>query len=277
MSDQEASGAHAPRNHGSTVRWRAPLNPAAERALILAAREGPGAARDRLVEAFWPAIAAIARRYRTSPGVDRIELMQEGVVGLLRALERYDPDFGTPFWAYATWWVRQAMQQLVAEMSRPIVLSDRAQRQLARHKKAERACAQAYGRQPTHRELAAATGLPCEHIDSLIAAERTPRILDAPVGDSGVTLAEVLADPHAEDPYERASLRIGVESLPSLLDGLGERERFVVRGRFGLDGAQRTLSQLGGRLGVSAERVRQIEQGALEKLRTCADPPDPAA
>src|SRR4051794_38385132 len=110
--------------------------PERERELVAAARAGDPAARARLVEAFMPLVASTARVYRDSPSVDRVELLQEGVVGLLRALERFDPERGTPFWAYAAAWVRQAMQQLVAELTRPAVLSDRALRQLARLREA---------------------------------------------------------------------------------------------------------------------------------------------
>jgi RNA polymerase primary sigma factor len=102
-----------------------------ERELVLAAKECRGEARGALLEAFTPLIGNVARGYRGASGVGRAELMQEGVVGLLRALERYDPELETPFWAYASWWVRQAMQQLVSELSRPVVVPDRAARQLA--------------------------------------------------------------------------------------------------------------------------------------------------
>jgi RNA polymerase sigma factor (sigma-70 family) len=97
---------------------------------MFAAKECRGEARGALIEAFTPLIGHVARGYGGASGVGRAELMQQGVVGLLRALERYDPDLGTPFWAYASWWVRQAMQQLVSE-SRPVVVPDRAARQLA--------------------------------------------------------------------------------------------------------------------------------------------------
>ena len=104
---------------------RRPSPPAAlERKLVAEAKAGDRRARAQLVEAFLPAIAAVARVYRGRGQIERAELMQEGVVGLLRALERYDPDRGVPFWGYAAWWVRQAMQQLVAELARPVVLSD---------------------------------------------------------------------------------------------------------------------------------------------------------
>jgi RNA polymerase primary sigma factor len=244
------------------------LTPAAERALVVEAQEQPER-RARLIEVFEPSIAAIARLYRRSaPAVSRAELMQEGVVGLLRALERYDPAVGVPFWAYASWWVRQAMQQLVAELSGPVVLSDRALRQLARIKQAERDCGQRSGYQPATSMLAGETGLPPAQIERLRAAERSAIGVDEPVGhDGGATLAEVLADPCAEDPCDAATDTVLAEQLPWLLEALTEREHVVMRARFGFDEPERTLAEIGGRLGVSAERVRQVEHAALAKLR----------
>jgi RNA polymerase primary sigma factor len=246
------------------------LTSAEERALVLAAQRGGEACRAELIETFTPLIATVARTYRGSPRVDRAELMQEGVVGLLQALERYDAKMGTPFWAYASWWVRQAMQQVVAQLTRPIVLSDRALRQLASVRQAERRHLQAEGRAPTLAELSAATGLPVEHIESLACTERRGRALEEPLsgdGDGADTFGDLLADPAAEDAYERVPQRIMASAVSSLMHALSERERRILRGRFGIEGDERTLRELAAELDVSAERVRQIEQGALDKLR----------
>jgi RNA polymerase sigma factor (sigma-70 family) len=253
---------------------RTRLPPGLERELVLAAKVGPGPARDDLIEAFTPLVAKMARIYRGSEGVDRVELMQEGAVGLLRALERYDATLGTPFWPYATWWVRQAMQQLVSELTRPVVLSDRAARQLARVKDSRHELVQTHGREPTPRELAEDTGLTRKQVDNLIAAERKPRALDEPVhGDDDVaTFGELLADPLAEEAYERVPPRLALSDLEFLLGGLSDRERVVVCARYGLHGPEKTLRELGGHLGVSVERVRQIEERALDKLRAAAEP-----
>jgi RNA polymerase primary sigma factor len=240
--------------------------------LVIAAQSDQ-LARARLLEAFRPLIANVARGYARSTSVDRAELMQEGAVGLLRALERYDATLGTPFWAYAGWWVRQAMQELVTELMRPIVLSDRAVRQLAQIKSARGQFAQVHRREPTVCELSACTGLPREHIDQLVAAERQPRGLDEPVdGEDGdlATLRDLLADPGAEDAYEGVTWRVHLVELPRLLEVLTDRERMVIAGHYGLAGPAETLRELADRLGVSAERVRQIEQAALEKLRDAA-------
>jgi RNA polymerase sigma factor (sigma-70 family) len=244
------------------------LTPAAERRLVAAARQGDSDARARLVEAFLPSIGGIARLYRGTPGVCREELMQDGVVGLLRALDRYDPTLGTPFWAYASWWVRQAMQQLVAELSRPIVLSDRALRQLARVKQAERRYGQRFRRHPGVDALERESGVPRAQIDSLTAADRRAAGFDQPIDDDGrQTLADVVDDPASDDPFEAMPLRLAADDLPRLLTMLTARERAIVRERFGLDGEEHTLGDLAGRLGVSAERVRQVEQVALRKMR----------
>jgi RNA polymerase primary sigma factor len=237
--------------------------------LVVAAKRDP-AARERLLETFRPLIASVARTYARSTSVHRAELMQDGAVGLLRALERYDPTLGTPFWAYAGWWVRQAMQQLVSELMRPVVLSDRAVRQLARVKAARSRLAQANGKEPSLADLAVSTGLARDHIDHLVAAERWPRALEEPLdgdhGDIG-SLGDLVADPCAEDAYEDATWRAQLEELPRLLEALSDRERAVVGGHYGLDGPVLTLREIADRLGVSAERVRQIEQAALDRLR----------
>jgi RNA polymerase sigma factor (sigma-70 family) len=250
--------------------------PALERRLIAGARSGDAAARDELVEVFLPSIAGVARHYRYSPAVDRAELMQDGVVGLLRALDRFDPDRGTPFWAYASWWVRQAMQDLVSELTHPVVLSDRALRQLARVKDARATFAQAHGREPAASELADATGLRRESLDALIAVERRPRALEEPLwgGDDAATVGEQLADVRAEDDYERAGRRLAAEELRSCRPGLTSRERQILRARFGFGMPEETLQQVGRRFGVSPERIRQLEQRALGKLRAAASEPE---
>jgi RNA polymerase sigma factor (sigma-70 family) len=237
---------------------------------VLAAKAREPGARAVLIDAFMPLTASVARIYRGSASVDRVELMQEGVVGLLRALERYDTTLDTPFWAYASWWVRQAMQQLVSELGRPVVLSDRAMRQLARVKDAQREHLQRCGREPTFAQLAAGADLPREQVAQLLAAERKPRGLEEPVGGdegTGGTFGDLLADPVAEDAYDRVPARLEIAKVRNRLDVLTDRERTIVFERYGFDGRERTLREVAAGLGVSAERVRQIEQGALQKLR----------
>jgi RNA polymerase primary sigma factor len=246
----------------------------AERELLIAARAHDPSRRDEVVDAFMPLIGSVAHRYRGARAVDHAELMQAGVVGLLRALDRYDPDRGTPFWVYASWWVRQAMQQLVSELTRPVVLSDRALRQLARTKDAQRLFTQDHGREPSQAELADQTGVTKEQLGYLLAAERTPRALDEPVaaGEAGSSsLADLLADPAAEDALDRVPRRHAAQLLEAVMVTLSDRERLVLSRHYGFDGREQTLREIAGTLGVSAERVRQIEQDALEKLRKECD------
>jgi RNA polymerase sigma factor (sigma-70 family) len=243
----------------------------AEQRLVRAAIDGDRDARAELVEAFLPLIASVARNYRGSRQLTRTDLVQEGVVGLLRALERYDPSLGVPFWGYASW-VRQAIQQLVAELSRPVVMSDRALRQLSKVKDAY-AILQQSGETATLARLSEQTGLDHTQLANLIAADRPAKALEEPIageeGEVGV-FGELIADPLAEDEYERVVTSIVVGELRDLLSGLSDREREVLRAHYGLGGQPESLREVARRLGVSAERVRQIENRALGKLRAAA-------
>jgi RNA polymerase sigma factor (sigma-70 family) len=244
--------------------------PRAELQLLLDARHGRSGARAQLIREFTPLMGSVARTYAHVPCVDRAELMQEGVVGLLRALERFDLEMGTPFWAYASWWVRQAMQQLVAELSRPVVLSDRALRQLALLREARREFVARNSREPSMGELSEGTDLSLGQLRRLLVAERQPRGLEEPVDEAalgGATFGELLADPEAEEAYELLPMRLAAAEVPRLLQRLNGRERRVIEARYGLGERERTLRELGQSIGVSAERVRQIEQDALEKMR----------
>jgi RNA polymerase primary sigma factor len=250
------------------------LPAAVEQRLIDAAQAGDRRAREELVEAFLPLIAGVARVYRGSRTVTRLELMQEGVVGLLRALERYDPRLGVPFWGYAAWWVRQAMQQLIAELTRPLVLSDRALRQLSQLRRAHGDYLAEHGREPSGNELAASTGLTHEQVGEMLALERVPQSMDEPVqgaeGELGA-FGELLADPLAADAYEQLLDHSEIEQIRALLGSLNDRERMILRARYGLDGPEQSLRDVGERIGLSGERVRQIEQRALGKLRAAGN------
>jgi len=272
-------GRPAPQGRGTEpgylreLEQRPPLSPEEESELVARAQAGDAAAREQLVERLLPLIAGAARAYRSSASVQRVELIQEGVVGLLRALERYDANRGVPFWAYAGIWVRQAMQQLVSELTRPLVLSDRALRHLARLKEAHRAALNETGREPGRDDLAERAGLTADQVNDLMAVDRAPRSLDEPVaGEGGAVGAfgDLLTDPLAEDEYERVLRTVATEQLLALLAGLSDRERGILRARYGLEGPEESLREIAARLGLSAERVRQLEQRALGKLAAAA-------
>ena len=244
--------------------------------MVVATEGGDAAACRQLVEAFLPAIAAVARRFDIDRRVHRSELMQEGVAGLLFAVRRYDPRTETPFWAYASFWVRKAMQELIAELTRPVALSDHAVRGLAQVKGARREHERAHGAEPTTAQLAAATGFSRAQLDNLLATDRMPRSLEEPVsgGESGgATFGDTVPDPAAEWEYEQVLDKLEVQGVRELADRLDERERTVLSGHYGLGQPAQTLSTIGAGLGLTAERVRQIEANALEKLRAAAAEP----
>jgi RNA polymerase primary sigma factor len=236
---------------------------------VIAAGYGDSDACRNLVEAFLPAIGGIARSFNNSR-VERLELLQEGVAGLLVAARRYDTTLGTPFWAYASFWVRKAMQELVAELARPVVLSDRAVRELAQIRRARAEYLQRYGAEPSTDELSRATGLTPAHLERLQATARTPRSTQEQLteGDeAAATVGDTIVDPTAEQAYQHMLDAFEIRDVRNLTEQLDERERAVIRAHYGLGQEAQTLSEIGAGLGLSAERVRQIEAGALNKLR----------
>lgn len=244
---------------------------------MIAAECGDAVACRKLVEAFLPAIANLARGFRGSR-VERRELLQEGVVGLLFAVRRYDARLDTPFWAYASFWVRKAMQELTAELTRPVALSDRAVRELSQIRRARNEHLQRHGSEPTAGQLSAITGLTAGQVDRLRATERRPRALEdrlSAIDPSSATVGETIVDPVAEQAYEKVLDELEIEDVFGLIDELDERERAVIRGHYGLGQEPRTLRQIGAGLGLTAERARQIEAVALAKLREALAGPAP--
>jgi RNA polymerase primary sigma factor len=231
-----------------------------ERDLVIAAECGDSDACRKLVELFLPAIAALAVGFQ-SDVVEHRELLQEGVAGLLFAARRYDTSLDTPFWAYASFWVRKAMQEFVADIARPVSLSDRAVRDLARLRKTRREYQQAHRAEPTTEELSRATGLTRTQLESLEATDRAPRAMDEELA------TYTIVDPAAEQAYQEVLDDLEIGYLRDLTEELEERERIVVCAHYGLGEEQQTLGEIGARLGLTAERARQIEVGALRKLR----------
>jgi RNA polymerase primary sigma factor len=249
-----------------------------ERDLVIAAEAGGPDARQDLVEAFLPSVAGLARRFPHGSGVERQELIQEGVAGLLVAAQRYDSALNTPFWAYATFWVRKAMQELVAELSRPVALSDRAARSLAQIRTARRVHLQAHRTEPTTEQLSRPTGFTPEQVESLQAIERMPRGMEERLSaDEGTTatVGDTIIDPLAQQEYEKVLDEMEIREVRDFADQLGERERAVIRAHYGLGQPPQTLNEIGSALGLTAERARQIEVGALSKLRESLAQPAP--
>lgn len=237
--------------------------------LVRRAQAGDVAARERLIDNLLPLVSALARRYRTE-GLEQTDLIQEGIVGLLRALERFDPARGVPFAAFATWWIRQGLQDARSDFIRPFRLPPKALRQLSQLKSEHQRIYQADHRSASVAELAERISIDLDQAKALAAADARVRSLDeAVIGDEGElgSLGDLLQDPLSAAAYEEVIDNVAGMQLRALLSRLTDRERAVVRARFGFDVEPEKLVEIGERLGVSAERVRQIEERALAKLR----------
>jgi RNA polymerase sigma factor (sigma-70 family) len=233
------------------------------------AQAGDEAAREELIERLLPLVHSTARRYRTE-GLEQADLLQDGIVGLLRALQRFDPERGVPFAAFATWWIRQSLQEARGDFMRPLRLPPKALRQLSQLKSEHQRIYQGERRSARVAELAERTNIELEQAEALLVADARERSLDEPIGTKDTelgTLGDLLEDPLSAAAYEDVVDAVAGEQLRALLSRLTDREREVVRARFGFDAPAEKLSEVGERLGVSAERVRQIEERALAKLR----------
>jgi RNA polymerase primary sigma factor len=250
-------------------------------AVIAAAKAGDERALTRVVEAYLPRIAALARRYEVAPHVERLELVQEGVAGLLQALDRYDPSHGTSLWTYAEPTVRRAMQRLVGELGDAVVLSDHALRHLSRLRSAEDDLMREHRRLPTRREIAERAGTDRDEAERLLADTSRPRSFQEPIAadDGGVigSFGDLIDDPRAEDAYDRVLDVMEARELMPLLSVLSARERSIVRAHYGLDGEEQSVREIAERRGLSESRVRAILRRALGKLRRAATTPAAAS
>jgi RNA polymerase sigma factor (sigma-70 family) len=241
-------------------------------ALARHAQAGDEAAREELIRRLLPLVHATARRYRTE-GLEQADLLQEGIVGLLRALQRFDAGRGVPFAAFATWWIRQSLQEARSDFIRPLRLPPKALRQLSQLKSEHQRIYEDERRSARVGELAERTNIELEQAKALMVADARERSLDEPIGSMDAelgTLGDLLEDPLSAAAYEDVVDAVAGEQLRALLSRLTDREREVVRARFGFDTPAEKLSEVGERLGLSAERVRQIEERALAKLRSAA-------
>ena len=239
-----------------------------ERELARRKDEGDELAKRKLIESNLRLVMAITRNY-TKASVPLLDLIQEGNLGLIRAVEKFDYRLGYKLSTYATWWIRQAITRALADQGRTIRLPVHVADQVRRLLRARRQLAQKYNREPTLAELARVTLQTEVRVRELLELVVTPVSLETPVGDGESLYGDLIEDVNSLAPHEQSAEHARGEELAEALEQLNPRMRRVLALRFGLDGeSPRTLEEVGSQLGITRERVRQLETRALRELRT---------
>jgi RNA polymerase primary sigma factor len=242
------------------------LTAAEEVALAKRIERGDQEAKQRMIESNLRLVVSNAKRYR-GLGLPFLDLIQEGILGLIRAVEKFDWRRGFKFSTYATWWIRQAMQRAVQHQARTIRVPVHVAQELAKVRGAERKLSTELGRDPTTEELAKRLEMPLEQLDALRASERVPVSLETPIGSEGDTELGALIPSEGPSPHEEVELDLEEESIRRALQRLDPKARLVIELRFGIgDREPLTLREVAEQVGLSAEGVRKLERRALMRL-----------
>jgi RNA polymerase primary sigma factor len=246
------------------------LTRAEERDLARRKDAGDEEAKKELIEANLRLVMSITRNY-TKAGVPLLDLIQEGNLGLIRAVEKFDYKMGYKLSTYATWWIRQSVTRALADQGRTIRLPVHVAEQVRRLLRSRRTLAQKLNREPTQAELAKETDLDEKRVCDLLDLVEVPVSLETPVGDGESQYGDLIEDVNSDTPDEMTSQRLRARELANALSHLNPRMRRVLALRFGLDGeSPQTLEEVGVGLGITRERVRQLESRALRELRIAA-------
>jgi len=231
-------------------------------------KRGDKEARARMVRSNLRLVVKIARDY-SNFGLPLLDLISEGNIGLMKAVERFDPKKGGKLSTYAAWWIKQSIKRALANQSKTIRLPVHLVDKIAKLRRVSNRMTEELGREPTDEELAEEVGMASSKVAALKSAAIRPTSLDQPLGDEDSTaLGDIIGDEEAQDPYEMLRDKDLRDEVGGLLDVLDERERKIINSRFGLDGQRtKTLEEVGVKFGVTRERIRQLQNIALRKLR----------